>query len=67
MGESITSTRRVAELLGTAIKALDDMSDTAGIIAPDVGDLASTLVEAQRIVDKASQDLQRLAKKLPKE
>jgi hypothetical protein len=55
----------VRNLIEKAAKGLDEMSDTAGEIAPDVGDLASFLVDAQRIADKAAQDLHRLAKKVP--
>lgn len=55
----------VKSLIENAAKSLDDMSDAAGEIAPDVGDLASFLVDAQRIADKAAQDLHRLAKKVP--
>lgn len=54
----------VINLIDTAAKALDDMSDAAGEIAPDVGDLTDTLVEAQRIADRASQELRRLSKKV---
>lgn len=55
----------VRNLIENAAKSLDDMSDAAGEIAPDVGGLASFLVDAQRIADKAAQDLHRLAKKVP--
>nr|WP_246499888.1 hypothetical protein [Azospirillum soli] len=51
-------------MIDTAAKALDDLSDAAGEIAPDVGDLTATLVEAQRIADKAALDLRRLSKKV---
>ncbi|MBP2314775.1 hypothetical protein [Azospirillum soli] len=54
----------VINLIDTAAKALDDLSDAAGEIAPDVGDLTATLVEAQRIADKAALDLRRLSKKV---
>ncbi|CCD00802.1 hypothetical protein [Azospirillum baldaniorum] len=54
----------VIRLIDTAVKALDEMSDAAGEIAPDVGTLTDTLVAAQRIADRASQDLQRLSQKL---
>lgn len=56
----------VKGLIEKAAASLDEMSDAAGEIAPDVGDLASFLVEAQRIADKAAQELHRLAKKVPK-
>lgn len=55
----------VKSLIENAAAALDQLSDTAGVVAPDVGDLASFLVEAQRIADKAALDLRRLAKKVP--
>ncbi|KAA0682335.1 hypothetical protein [Roseomonas genomospecies 6] len=54
----------VIRLIDTAVKALDDMSDAAGDIAPDVGDLTDTLVAAQRIADRAAQDLRRLSQKV---
>lgn len=55
----------VKGLIEKAAVALDELSDAAGVVAPDVGELASTLVEAQRIADKAALDLRRLAKKVP--
>lgn len=55
----------VKGLIEKAAAALDELSDTAGAVAPDVGDLASFLVEAQRVADKAALDLRRLAKKVP--
>lgn len=54
----------VINLIDTAAKALDDLSDAAGEIAPDVGDLTYVLVEAQRIADKAALDLRRLSRKV---
>jgi len=54
----------VTNLIETAAKALDDLSDAAGEIAPDVGDMTNTLVEAQRIADKAALELRRLSKKV---
>ncbi len=54
----------VINLIDTAAKALDDLSDAAGEIAPDVGDLTDVLVEAQRIADKAALDLRRLSRKV---
>ncbi|ALJ37674.1 hypothetical protein D9623_19700 [Azospirillum brasilense] len=54
----------VIRLIDTAVKALNEMSDAAGEIAPDVGNLTDTLVAAQRIADRASQDLQRLSQKV---
>lgn len=54
----------VTNLIETAAKALDDLSDAAGEVAPDVGDLAGVLVEAQRIADRAALDLRRLARKV---
>lgn len=52
----------VIGLIEKAAKELDAMSDTAGEIAPDVGDLAETLVSAQRIADRAALELRRLTK-----
>ena len=54
----------VVRLIDTAVKALDEMSDAAGDIAPDVGNLTDTLVAAQRIADRAAQDLKRLSQKV---
>ena len=54
----------VIRLIDSAVKALDEMSDAAGEIAPDVGNLTDTLVAAQRIADRASQDLRRLSQKV---
>lgn len=54
----------VISLIETAAKALDDMSDAAGEIAPDIGDLTDSLVDAQRVADHAAQDLRRIAKKV---
>ncbi|WP_029008919.1 hypothetical protein [Azospirillum halopraeferens] len=53
----------VIRLIETAARALDELSDAAGEVAPDVGDLASVLVEAQRIADRAALDLRRLSRK----
>lgn len=57
----------VISLIETAVKSLDAMSEAAGEIAPDVGNLTDTLVSAQRIADKASLELRRLAEKLAKQ
>lgn len=54
----------VIRLIDTAVKALDEMSDAAGEIAPDVGNLTDVLVNAQRIADRAAQDLKRLSQKV---
>lgn len=54
----------VKKLIETAAKSLDDMSEAAGEIAPDVGDHTDILVAAQRIADKAAIDLRRLTAKL---
>ncbi|MCG5238488.1 hypothetical protein [Azospirillum doebereinerae] len=54
----------VIGLIEKTAQDLDAMSDTAGEIAPDVGDLAQVLVDAQRIADRASLDLRRLARKV---
>lgn len=54
----------VKSLIETAAKSLDAMSEAAGEIAPDVGDLTEVLVAAQRIADKAAIDLRRLTAKL---
>lgn len=53
----------VIGLIETAAAELDTMSDMAGEIAPDVGDLAAVLVEAQRVADRAALELRRLARK----
>ena len=50
----------VTGLIEKAASELDAMSDAAGEIAPEVGDLTSVLVEAQRIADRAALDLRRL-------
>ncbi len=52
----------VIGLIEKTAKELDAMSDAAGEIAPDVGDLAEILVSAQRIVDRAAIDLRRLTR-----
>ncbi|WP_448206348.1 hypothetical protein [Azospirillum sp. sgz302134] len=57
----------VIRLIDTAVKALDEMSDAAGEIAPDVGDLTDALVSAQRIADRASLELKRLSQKVTAE
>ncbi|MBP2292561.1 hypothetical protein [Azospirillum rugosum] len=54
----------VIRLIDTAVKALDEMSDAAGEIAPDVGNYTDALVAAQRIADRAAQDLKRLSQKV---
>ncbi|HYH19717.1 MAG TPA: hypothetical protein VD995_13970 [Azospirillum sp.] len=54
----------VINLIETAAKALDEMSDAAGEIAPDVGDLTASLVDAQRVADRAAQELRRIARKV---
>jgi len=54
----------VSGLIEKAIAELDAMSDAAGEIAPEVGDLTGVLVEAQRVADRAALDLRRLAQKL---
>nr|WP_295829577.1 hypothetical protein [uncultured Azospirillum sp.] len=54
----------VTGLIEKAASELDAMSDAAGEIAPEVGDLTSVLVEAQRIADRAALDLRRLVQKL---
>lgn len=54
----------VAGLIDKAVASLDEMSDTAGEIAPDVGGLTDTLVAAQRIADRAAQELKRLSAKV---
>lgn len=56
----------VTGLIEKAAAELDAMSDAAGEIAPEVGDLTGVLVEAQRIADRAALDLRRLVKKLPR-
>ncbi|SMF29173.1 hypothetical protein SAMN02982917_1339 [Azospirillum oryzae] len=56
----------VTGLIEKAAAELDAMSDAAGEIAPEVGDLTSVLVEAQRIADRAALDLRRLLQKLPR-
>ena len=55
----------VTGLIEKAAAELDVMSDAAGEIAPEVGDLSAVLVEAQHIADRAALDLRRLLKKLP--
>ncbi|ALG73281.1 hypothetical protein VY88_24000 [Azospirillum thiophilum] len=54
----------VTGLIGKAAAELDAMSDAAGEIAPEVGDLTGVLVEAQRIADRAALDLRRLLQKI---
>lgn len=54
----------VTGLIEKAAAELDAMSDAAGEIAPEVGDLTSVLVEAQRIADRAASELRRLTQKL---
>ncbi len=54
----------VTGLIDKAASELDAMSDAAGEIAPEVGDLTSILVEAQRIADRAALDLRRLVQRL---
>lgn len=44
----------VTGLIEKAAAELDAMSDAAGEIAPEVGDLTDVLVEAQRIADRAA-------------
>ncbi|NYZ16605.1 hypothetical protein HL658_29015 [Azospirillum sp. RWY-5-1] len=56
----------VKSLIENAAKSLDEMSETAGEIAPDVGEHTDILVSAQRIADKAAIDLRRLTAKLGK-
>ncbi|MBY6265778.1 hypothetical protein EI613_28250 [Azospirillum sp. 412522] len=56
----------VTGLIEKAADGLDAMSDAAGEIATDVGDLTSVLVEAQRIADRAALDLRRLVQKIPR-
>ena len=56
----------VTGLIEKAAAELDAMSDAAGEIAPEVGELTGVLVEAQRIADRAALDLRRLVKKLPR-
>lgn len=56
----------VIGLIEKAASELDAMSNAAGDIAPNVGDLSETLVNAQRIADRASLELRRLTKKLEK-
>lgn len=56
----------VTGLIEKAAAELDAMSDAAGEIAPDVGDLTGILVEAQRVADRAALDLRRLARKVPR-
>ncbi|WP_042689643.1 hypothetical protein [Azospirillum sp. B506] len=53
----------VTGLIEKAAAELDAMSDAAGEIAPEVGDLTGVLVEAQRIADRAALDLRRLLRK----
>ncbi|CAO3402093.1 hypothetical protein [Azospirillum palustre] len=55
----------VTGLIEKAAAELDAMSDAAGEIAPEVGDLTGVLVEAQRIADRAALELRRLTRKLP--
>ncbi len=54
----------VIGLIGKAAAELDAMSDAAGEIAPEVGDLTGVLVEAQRIADRAALDLRRLLQRV---
>ncbi|WP_372399265.1 hypothetical protein ABMY26_30490 [Azospirillum sp. HJ39] len=54
----------VSGLIGKAAAELDAMSDAAGEIAPEVGDLTGVLVEAQRIADRAALDLRRLLQRV---
>ncbi|MBP2230498.1 hypothetical protein [Azospirillum agricola] len=54
----------VTGLIEKAAKELDALSDAAGDVAPEVGDLAEILVEAQRIADRAALDLRRLTKRV---
>ncbi|WP_395454998.1 hypothetical protein ACHMW5_14520 [Azospirillum melinis] len=54
----------VTGLIEKAAAELDAMSDAAGEIAPEVGDLTGVLVEAQRIADRAALELRRLTRKL---
>lgn len=54
----------VIRLIETAVKALDEMSEAAGEVAPDVGDLTDVLVSAQRVADRAALDLRRIADKV---
>lgn len=54
----------VTGLIGKAAAELDAMSDAAGEIAPEVGDLTGVLVEAQRIADRAALDLRRLLQRV---
>ncbi|MBP2308742.1 hypothetical protein GBZ48_09055 [Azospirillum melinis] len=54
----------VTGLIEKAAAELDAMSDAAGEIAPEVGDLTGMLVEAQRIADRAALELRRLTQKL---
>ncbi|PGH56641.1 hypothetical protein CRT60_17170 [Azospirillum palustre] len=54
----------VTGLIEKAAAELDAMSDAAGEIAPEVGDLTGVLVEAQRIADRAASELRRLTQKL---
>lgn len=56
----------VTGLIEKAAAELDTMSDAAGEIAPEVGDLTGILVEAQRVADRAALDLRRLARKVPR-
>jgi hypothetical protein len=56
----------VIGLIEKAVSELDAMSNAAGDIAPNVGDLSETLVNAQRIADRASLELRRLTKKIEK-
>ncbi|WP_042444241.1 hypothetical protein [Azospirillum sp. B510] len=56
----------VTGLLEKAAAELDAMSDAAGDIAPEVGDLTSVLVEAQRIADRAALELRRLVQRVPR-
>ncbi|KAA0592533.1 hypothetical protein J2848_006184 [Azospirillum lipoferum] len=54
----------VTGLIEKAAAELDAMSDAAGEIAPEVGDLTGVLVEAQRIADRAALELRRLVHKV---
>ncbi|CAO3432852.1 hypothetical protein [Azospirillum doebereinerae] len=54
----------VIGLIEKTAKELDALSDTAGEIAPDVGDLTPILVDAQRIADRAALELRRLTRKV---
>lgn len=54
----------VTGLIEKVAAELDAMSDAAGEIAPEVGDLTGVLVEAQRIADRAALDLRRLVQKV---